>query len=43
MRDDAVILAQRGAIAAFYRDAPMADRSKTEVLCRANGFITGRI
>jgi hypothetical protein len=32
--DDAMILPQRGATAAFDRDAPMSDRSKTEVLCR---------
>ncbi|BCH62439.1 hypothetical protein RvVAT039_pl08250 (plasmid) [Agrobacterium vitis] len=32
--DEARILPQRGAPAAFDRDAPMSDRSKTEVLCR---------
>ncbi|WP_312809022.1 hypothetical protein [Agrobacterium cavarae] len=32
--DEAMILPQRGAKAAFDRDAPMSDRNKTEVLCR---------
>ncbi|WP_156393848.1 MULTISPECIES: hypothetical protein [unclassified Rhizobium] len=32
--DAAMNLPQRGAKAAFDRDAPMSDRSKTEVLCR---------
>lgn len=32
--DEAVTLPQRGAPAAFDRDVPMSDRSKTEVLCR---------
>jgi hypothetical protein len=35
-----MILPQRGAKAAFDRDAPMSDRSKTEVLCRPTNWFT---
>jgi hypothetical protein len=35
-----MILPQRGAPAAFDRDAPMSDRSKTEVLCRPTIWFT---
>ncbi|WP_191969739.1 hypothetical protein [Neorhizobium galegae] len=38
--DEAMILPQRGAPAAFDRDAPMSDRSKTEVLCRPTIWFT---
>lgn len=32
--DETMTLPQRGAKAAFDRNAPMSDRSKTEVLCQ---------
>jgi hypothetical protein len=35
-----MILPQRGAPAAFDRDVPMSDRSKTEVLCRPTIWFT---
>ncbi|MVA59301.1 hypothetical protein [Agrobacterium vitis] len=38
--DEAMILPQRGAPAAFDRDAPMSDRNKTEVLCRLTIWFT---
>ncbi|NTE89346.1 hypothetical protein [Agrobacterium rubi] len=38
--DEAMILPQRGAKAAFDRGAPMSDRSKTEVLCRPTIWFT---
>ncbi|MBF2714297.1 hypothetical protein [Agrobacterium vitis] len=38
--NEAMILPQRGAPAAFDRDAPMSDRNKTEVLCRLTIWFT---
>lgn len=38
--DAAMILPQHGAKAAFDRDAPMSDRSKTEGLCRPTIWVT---
>lgn len=37
--NEAMILPQRGAPAAFDWDAPMSDRSKTEVLCRPDNLV----
>jgi len=38
--DEAMNLPQPGAPAAFDRDAPLSDRSKTEVLCRPKIWFT---
>lgn len=38
--NEVMILPQRGAPAAFDRDAPMSDRSKTEELCRPTIWFT---
>lgn len=39
--NEAMLLPQRGAPAAFDRDALMSDRSKTEVLCRPTIWFLG--